>query len=36
MRVNRPQLLELREDFGVSFDGIGTCFESLLGGNHLR
>lgn len=30
------QAVELREDFGVSFLGIGTCLESLNGGNHFR
>jgi hypothetical protein len=30
------QTVELREDFGVSFLGIGTCLESLNGGNHFR
>lgn len=28
------QTVELREDYGSS--GIGTCLESLIGGNHLR
>ena len=28
------QTIELRQDFGLS--GIGTCFESLIGGNHFR
>jgi hypothetical protein len=30
------QIMELREDFGASFLGIGTCLESLVGGNHFR
>jgi len=28
------QTIELRQDFGLS--GVGTCFESLVGGNHFR
>lgn len=28
------ETIELREDFGHR--GIGTCLESLVGGNHLR
>ncbi|TCD61905.1 hypothetical protein EIP91_007719 [Steccherinum ochraceum] len=28
------QTMELRQDFGLA--GIGTCFETLLGGNHFR
>ncbi|KAJ7060860.1 hypothetical protein C8F01DRAFT_1141084 [Mycena amicta] len=28
------QTMELREDYG--FPGLGTCWESLAGGNHLR
>lgn len=30
------QIKELREDFGVPFLNLGTCLESLVGGNHLR
>jgi len=30
------QIQELRKDFGVSFLGLGTCLESVVGGNHLR
>lgn len=30
------QTLEMRYDFGVSFLGLGTCLETLTGGNHLR
>ena len=28
------QTIELRQDFGLS--SIGTCFETLVGGNHFR
>jgi len=27
--------MELREDYGDP-DGVGTCLESLIGGNHFR
>lgn len=30
------EVKELREDFGIPFLGLGTCLESLVGGNHLR
>jgi len=30
------QIKELREDFAVSFLGLGTCLQSLVGGNHVR
>lgn len=30
------QVKELREAFGVPFLGLGTCLESLVGGNHIR
>ncbi|KZV99419.1 hypothetical protein EXIGLDRAFT_738978 [Exidia glandulosa HHB12029] len=33
---NIPQEAEYRDDFGVSIFGLGTCLESLVGGNHLR
>ncbi|EIN07052.1 hypothetical protein PUNSTDRAFT_70637 [Punctularia strigosozonata HHB-11173 SS5] len=33
---SKNQTIEMRDDFGVSFLGIGTCLESLTGGNHLR
>ena len=33
---DQNQVKELREAFGVTFLGLGTCLQSLVGGNHLR
>jgi hypothetical protein len=33
---DQKQAAEFRVDFGVSFLGLGTCAESLVGGNHIR